>query len=103
MAKKVKRNKRKTVKLQNFAVLLFAAAIVCYLASALFLRTYNNSLSTEVQAISAKITTLQVQNDAVAVEVNNLSSRDRVSTIAGDDGLQLDQTNIVTITKTDGE
>ena len=103
MAKKVKRNKRKTVKLQNFAVLLFGAAIVCYLASALFLRTYNNSLSTEVQAISAKITTLQVQNDAVAVEVNNLSSRDRVSTIAGDDGLQLDQTNIVTITKTDGE
>ncbi len=103
MANRAKRKKKRSIKLQNFAAVLFVFAVACYLASALFLRTYNNSLSTQVQGISAKIATLQVQNDAVAVEVNNLNSRERVSTIAGDDGLTLDQTNIVTITKTDGE
>ena len=43
----------------------------------------------------------EMQNDAVAVEVNTLNNRDRVNTIAGDSGLSLDESNIVTITKTD--
>ena len=74
------------------------------LASALFLRSYNNSLSTQKQAIDSQIATLQTSNDAVKVEIQTLSTRDRVETIASDNGLSLNQNNIITVTTSgDGE
>lgn len=93
--------KKKHFRLLRFTAALFLISSLAYIASALFLRTYNNSLSSQKQAIDAQIAQLQVENDAVAVEVNTLNNRERVSSIASDDGLSLDQDNIVTITPTD--
>ncbi|MCH4207958.1 MAG: hypothetical protein LKF50_06640 [Solobacterium sp.] len=102
MAKIVKKTKkRKKIRLINFAVSFFLFSAVSYLSSALFLRTYNNSLSTQKQSIDSKIADLETQNDAVKVEIQTLSTRDRVDTIASDNGLSLDQNNIITITTTD--
>ncbi len=98
-----KRKKKKRLKLGTFTGVFFLASALLYLASTLFLRTYNNSLSSKKQEIEAKITELQVANDAVAVEVNTLNNRERVNSIATDKGLSLDQNNIITITKTDGD
>lgn len=103
MAKSNRNRKKKKLKLLNFAVSFFMVSCLMYLASTLFLRTYNNQLSSQKQEIEAKITELQVANDAVAVEVNTLNNRERVNTIASDKGLSLEQNNIITITKTDGE
>ncbi len=103
MAKTAKKNKKKTLRLPTFTAIFFFVSVLSYLASVLFLRTYNNSLSSQKQEIAAKISALQVQNDAVAVEVNTLNNRERVNSIAADNGLSLEQNNIITITKTDGE
>ncbi|MBO7703920.1 MAG: hypothetical protein J6S26_05690 [Solobacterium sp.] len=103
MTKNVNRKKKKKLKLINFAVVFFLTSSLLYLGSTLFLRTYNNSLSSRKQEIEAKITELQVANDAVAVEVNTLNNRERVNTIASDKGLRLEQNNIITITKTNGD
>ncbi len=103
MATAMKRKKKKRIKLLNFSVTFFLVSSILFLGSTLFLRTYNNSLSSKKQEIEAKITELQVANDAVAVEVNTLNNRERVNTIAADKGLSLDQNNIITITKTDGD
>jgi len=102
MAKIVKRKKRKNPRLPRIAVSLFLFSVVSYLGSALFLRTYNNSLSTQKQDIDSKIAAIETQNDAVKVEIQTLSTRDRVDSIASDNGLSLDQDNIITITSTDG-
>jgi len=104
MAKIVKRKKKRKIRLVSFSLSLFMFSAVCYLASALFLRSYNNSLSTQKQAIDSQIATLQTSNDAVKVEIQTLSTRDRVETIASDNGLSLNQNNIITVTTSgDGE
>ncbi len=101
MTKRTIKKRKKRFRLMSVSFIMFLIASILYLGSSLFLRSYNNSLSTKQQEIAAQISTLQVQNDAVAVEVNTLNNRDRVNTIASDSGLSLDESNIVTITKTD--
>ena len=101
MARVIKTKKKKKLTLPKFTVVFFTVSVLAYLGAALFLRSYNNSLSSEKQKIEAQISALQVENDAVAVEVNTLNNRERVNTMAGDSGLRLDQDNIYTITRTD--
>lgn len=103
MKKTTKKTTRKRLKLGTFSVFLFLFSCTVYLCSALFLRSYNNSLSSRKQSIEAQISDLEVQNEAVAVEVNTLNNRERVSAIAADDGLSMNQDNVVTITKTGGD
>ena len=103
MAENTKRRKKRKLRLGYFTGILFMISTILYLMSTLFLRTYNNSLSSQKQEIEAKIAELQVANDAVAVEVNTLNNRERVNSIAADKGLSLDQDNIITITKTSGD
>lgn len=99
--KKIVRKRKRKFGLSQFATTFLFFSAIAYVVSALFLRSYNNNLSTKKQQIDAQIAQLQVQNDAVAVEVNTLNNRDRVNSIASDDGLSMDQSNIVTITKTE--
>ena len=71
-----------------------------FVSSSLFLRTYNNSLSARQQSVSRDIAALQTENDALKIEVQSLSTRDRVTGIAAEDGMTQNQGNIVTIAKT---
>ena len=103
MAANMKKRKKKRLKLGTFTGVFFLISALLYLMSTLFLRSYNNSLSSQKQEIEAKITELQIANDAVAVEVNTLNNRERVNSIAMDKGLRLEQNNIITITKANGD
>ena len=101
MARIVKR--KKTVRhfsFLNFSVTLLFVSAVLYMFSALFIRQYNNRLSTEKQEISQQITALELQNDAVEVEIAQLGSADRVDEIAASNGLTKNQDNIITISDT---
>ena len=100
-----KKKHRKHFSFMRFAVLLFFFSAILYLGSALFLRSYNNSLSTKKQSIDAQIATVETQNDAVQVEIQTLSSSDRVDQIAANNGMSRNQSNVTTIEKStaDGE
>ena len=99
MAKIVKVKKKRSMRLQVFTLLFFSVSLVMYLCSSLFLRSINNSLSTQKQQIETQIAALKVENDAVKVAIQGLSNRERVVSIATDAGLSMNQSNIVTITK----
>ena len=99
MAKIVKVKKKRSMRLQVFTLLFFSVSLVMYLCSSLFLRSINNSLSTQKQQIETQIAALKVENDAVKVAIQGLSNRERVVSIATDAGLSINQSNIVTITK----
>ena len=99
MAKIVKVKKKRSMRLQVFTLLFFSVSLVMYLCSRLFLRSINNSLSTQKQQIETQIAALKVENDAVKVAIQGLSNRERVVSIATDAGLSMNQSNIVTITK----
>ncbi|MBQ9048741.1 MAG: hypothetical protein IJ120_12665 [Solobacterium sp.] len=95
---KVVRKKKKSFRLVSFTAVVFGFSVLMYLASALFLRTINNSISSKVQTIQSETAKIEVQNNAVKVEIQTLSAKDRVDNIADENGLRMDQDNIVTIT-----
>lgn len=99
---KVRKIKRKKhgLELLSFSCGMFFVATLCFFASTLFLRSFNNSLSTHKQEIETQTMTIQTQNDAIKVEIQTLSTRDRINTIASENGLSLDQNQIITITST---
>lgn len=103
MARNTKRRKRRRVKFEMVAIAYFSLACLVYLLSSIFVKSYNNTLTSQVQSLQASIIKTQQENDALSVEVNTLTTRDRVTGIAAEDGLTLDQDNIITITKTPSE
>ena len=98
----VKKKKRR-INLFRLSIGLFFISAAAALFSSLFLRSYNNSLSTQKQSIDSQIATIQTQNDAVKVEIQTLSTRERVDNIANENGLSLNQDNIVTIAVNSGD
>ena len=100
----VKKKKRR-INLFRLSIGLFFISAAAALFSSLFLRSYNNSLSTQKQSIDSQIATIQTQNDAVKVEIQTLSSSDRVDEIAASSGMSRNQNNVITITdgSQDGE
>lgn len=96
-----KKNKKRRVDLTRVSTTIFFTSLVSFLFSTLFLRSYNNSLSTQKQTIDQQIATIEVQNDAIQVEIQTLSSSDRVDEIAAGNGMSRNQNNVTTIQ--DGE
>ena len=81
MAKIVKRKKRKkNTAFLNFSIWMFMISATLYLASSIFLRTYNNALSAQTQQMEADIVTLGTQNDAVADSARLYANRAGIPT-----------------------
>lgn len=101
--KRIKKKRR--INLFGFSLVVFFMSAILSLFCTLFLRSYNNSLSTQKQSIDSQIATIETQNDAVKVEIQTLSSSDRVDEIAAGDGMSRNQSNIITISDSsqDGE
>ena len=72
-----------------------------FFVSALFCRSYNNSLSTKIQKTNTQITALETENDAMQVDIQTLANRDRVNTIASDAGMSTDSDSVITISAAD--
>lgn len=102
---KVKKAKKRKFDVLRLSMTVFFLSLSAALLSTLFLRSYNNELSTKKQKIDSQIATIQTQNDAVKVEIQTLSSSDRVDEIALGDGMSRNQSNVTTITdgSQDGE
>jgi cell division protein FtsL len=99
MAKSTKKKKvRNAFLLVHVALIMFFISTTSFLASSLFLRSYNNTLSTQAQDISRQISALQLQNDAISVEIARLASADRIDEIASNNGLTRNSANVISIT-----
>lgn len=89
--------RRRKLNLFNFSMVLLVAAGLAYLCSSLFLRSYNNELSTRIQQRNSETAVLQTQNDAVAVDIQTLEKKERVDQIASSDGMTSDSNSVITI------
>jgi len=91
--------KRKIRRLKSTAIALFVFLIAFgfYLSTAIFVRSYNVSLSQKTQVCNASIEKYKIQNAALAVEIQELSAYDRVVAIANEDDMTLNQDNIVAL------
>jgi|GEM_PF-202664 len=97
MKKKTKKKAKKSLKLYSFSGILLLCSAFLYLCSSLFLRSYNNALSTQKQKIDSEIAVIETQNDAITVEIQTLSTKERIDEVALSSGMSVDQNNIITV------
>ena len=98
-----KKIKRRKMNLIGFTFVFAILSVSFYLFCTLFVQTQNNTLSAKKQSIEREIAQVETQNDALKVEIQTLSTRERVDNIASENGLSLNQDNIVTIAVNGGD
>ena len=94
---KLRKRKRKTSKLNRFAIILFSLSLVSLLITSLFLGSYNTSLTINIQKMNSEISSLKAENERLNIEICGLQNKDRVYVIAKDAGLNQNQNNIISI------
>ncbi len=94
---KIRRKKRKTDKLNRFAVVIFSIALITMLGTSLFIGSYNTNLTMEIQNMTSQIDSLKSDNEKITIEISSLENKDRVYAVANDAGLDQNQDNIISI------
>lgn len=97
--KKVKKIKRINYFNVSLGVLLISISL--FVMSNLFLRSHQTSLSLQTQNTMALVNQLIAENEALEVEIAQLSNYDRIIALAKEEGLTLVQGNVISIK--DGE
>ncbi len=83
--------------LEKFSRTLLTLAVISFLASSIFLRTYNVHLSVQIQDMQNRMVQLMQDNEVIARQIQELSSKERVMSIANQNGMINNQKNIVLI------
>ncbi|MDP2814563.1 MAG: hypothetical protein Q8S15_09905 [Erysipelotrichaceae bacterium] len=97
--RKVKKIKRINYFNVSLGVLLISISL--FVLSNLFLRSHQTSLSLQTQNTMALVNQLIAENEALEVEIAQLSNYDRIIALAKEEGLTLVQGNVISIK--DGE
>ncbi len=98
MAKIVKKKKKRVIRLESVAMVLFAIATVSVLFSSLFVRTQKNYLTMQIEDLRAECASLEEENTLLNSEINELISVDRIYEIATSSGLSQDTSNVINVT-----
>ena len=88
---------KRKLALERISVLIFSTSVFMFLLSSIFLRNYNNSLTIEIQRNNKEIETIVSENDNIKVNIQTLSTKDRIYEIANESGLDINQENIISI------
>ena len=97
--KKVRKIRR--INYFNLSLGIFLISISLFVMSNLFLRSYQTTLSLKTQNTIAQVNRLSAENEALGVEIAQLSNYDRIIALAKEEGLTLVQGNVISIK--DGE
>ena len=96
MIKHVKVKKQSRL-LENVSKTIFFMAMVCYFITSIFLRTYNVHLSVQIQDMQNRMVQLNQENEVLSRQIQSLSSKERVVSIASENGLVNNHENIVLV------
>jgi len=97
MAKLRKRKITKEEKLRRFAVCLFGVALLSLLASSLYVGSANTSLTIKIQKMTNQINSIKADNENLNIAIAGLQNKERVYVIALEEGLELNQENVISI------
>ena len=89
--------RRKRINWVNVSLFVFLVTGALYLCSSVGLRTYNSYLNVQKQDYERQIAALQKDNEVAQMEVNQLSTYDRIMEIAAKDGMKSYNGNVITV------
>ncbi len=93
--------KKRVLRMERVSMAILVCAVLMSMLSSVFLRAYNNELAMDIQQIENEIMSIQAENEIYEVAVQNLSNKDRVMDIAEMEGLALNQSRVITVSKTE--
>jgi len=96
MAAKQKKRKFRRNLLFPVAVYTLLVTSLLFLFTSIFLRSYNNTLSTKMQSAKSEVAAYKEQNEEAEREIDQLASPSRVTTVAKS-SLSYQAQNIVTL------
>lgn len=96
MAKIIKKKRRK-LRLQGFAIILFSIALLSWLATTLFVNTINASLTMKIQQLNEELASLTEENQSLNFEIQSLENKDRIYEVAATANMDQIQDNIISI------
>lgn len=96
MVKKIKVRKRR-IKLEALAILVFLFAAILSVANSLFIKTLSFKYSIAIQEKEAKIAQIRSDNDLIRIEIQGLVNKDRVFEVAEANGLSVKQDNVISL------
>lgn len=98
MSKKIRFvSKRKKLNIMGILGLVWIVMFVSYLATSIFLHSYNAELAKRVQDNEIRIAQLNESINATSLSVKELSTRERVMSIVTAKGLASNPDNVVSI------
>lgn len=89
--------KKKKLRLDRIASVLFCIGIMMYLGARMGVRSYNYSLSIKAEDLNKKRKKLENDIAALKSDIERLQNRDRVLAIAEDDDIVTRQDNVTVI------
>ena len=89
--------KRRRINWVSVSVLIWAVTGILYLGTSVGLRTYNSYLNVQKQDYERQIAALKKDNEVAQMEVNQLSTYDRIMEIAAKDGMKSYNGNVITV------
>ncbi len=87
---RVVRKKRK-LRIQGFATLFFMISVCLYLGAMFGLKSYNITLQSQSQELSAQRAQLEEAVKSAELDVKTLQNKDRITAIAEEDGITSNQ------------
>ena len=96
--KKVQKRKRRLT-MFGFALTLLVVSLMASIVSGLFLRNYNNSLVMKIEYTKRETALLNEENEQLSIDIQTLSSKDRVYEIASAAGLEKQDNNVQNVVK----
>ncbi len=89
--------KRRKAKGLIFAIVLFVMSVTMYTLTSIYLKQYNNQLSINIQTTQSEIATLSNEKQALQVEIDKLSTKNKVVDAVDSDEMSQNKDNIVYI------
>jgi cell division protein FtsL len=94
--------KRKIHKLRMFAFSIFFFSLFAYtIIKPIFIKMLQTNLTVQIQKYERSITSLSQENEALTIDIQQLSQYARIVAIARESGYERTHTNIITVGKND--
>lgn len=98
MAKIVKKKKKtRRLSLFGFSIVFLMFSLFSLLLCSLFVNTTNTNLTIKIQKMQEEIAAIEDENKTINIEIQSLENKERVYVIAEASNMNLDQSNIISV------